>query len=319
MKKFISLALASILMAVGFAGCKNNSEVAKSSDLNIVALKGPTTMGISKIIDTNKDNNYQILGTADEAAVKLTKGEADMALIPANLAATLYNKTNGQIKVCGINTLGVLYVVENGETISSIKDLKGKTIVSTGKGTTPQYTLNYILEQNGINPETDVNIEYKSEATEVAAMLNTNKASIAVLPQPYVTAVQAKNENIRIALDLDKEWSKVNPGSNIVTGVVVARVDALEKKKDAIDKFLDEYITSVNYVNTNVEDSAKIIGELGIATEPIAKKAIPYCNIVFIEGSEMETMLNKYLGILYSQNPKSIGGKLIDENFYYKR
>jgi NitT/TauT family transport system substrate-binding protein len=263
---------------------------------------------------------FTIAGAADEITAGLVKGDFDVAAVPCNLASVLYNKTKGQIKLAGVNTLGVLYIVETGDRIHSVADLKGKTIYSTGLGTTPQYTLNYILSANNIDPEKDVTVEYKTEATEVAALLSDSSDAIAMLPQPYVTTVMMNNDKIRIALDVAKEWDAVSKdGSSVVTGVVVVRSEFLEKNKDAFDAFLKEYEASAAYVNENTEDASALVEKFDIFKAAVIKKAIPYCNITLLEGEDMKTKVNGYLTSLFNQNPQSIGGALPADDFYYMR
>lgn len=299
---------------------------AEKADINIAALKGPTALGMLKIMSDNEAGNaannysYSIHGTADEITVGLNKGTLDIAAVPANLASVLYNNTDGAIQALAINTLGVLYVVENGETISSVEDLKGKTVYSTGKGTTPEFAMNYILSANGIDPTKDLTIEFKSESSEVAAMLAADSApAIAVLPQPFVTTVQKKNPAVRIALNLTEEWDKISTDSGMVTGVVVARKAFLEENPAAVSAFLDEYKLSTEYVNANVDDAAALSEHFDIIPAAVAKTAIPLCNIVFIDGSDMKDKLSGYLSVLHEQNPKSVGGALPDDGFYYAR
>ena len=211
-------------------------------------------MGMVKLMNdaeegaVKHDYQFEIFGTADEVVPKLVNGDLDIALVPCNLASVLYNKTQGAVQIAAVNTLGVLYVVESGDTVQSIQDLVGKTVYSTGKGTTPEFALNYILNQNGIEPGKDVNIEYKSEATEIAVMLENAENTIAVLPQPYVTAVQMQNEKVRVALSFTEEWDKVSPDSGLVTGVVLVRKAFAEENPLALSEFLDDYKASTEYV-----------------------------------------------------------------------
>lgn len=301
-------------------------EKQSKKEITIAALKGPTAMGLVKVMkdatknETANNYNFVIAGTADEITAKIVSGEIQIAAVPCNLASVLYNKTKGAIKVAGINTLGVLYVVESGNTIESVEDLKGKTIYSTGKGTTPEYTLNYLLNSAGIDPMKDVTIEYKSEATEVAAILSEKENVVAMLPQPFVTTVMMQNENVRIALDVTKEWQNFSKdGSSVVTGVVVVNTKFLEENQEAVSAFLDEYLNSVNYVNNDSDEAAGLIEEFGIVKAAVAKKAIPYCNITLIEGSEMKEKISGYLKVLYDQAPNSVGGSLPEDDFYYIR
>lgn len=293
-------------------------------DIKIAALKGPTAIGMVKIMEdatagtTANNYSFTIAGAADEISAGLIKGDFDIAAVPCNLASVLYNKTKGKIKLAGINTLGVLYIVETGDTIHSVEDLRGKTIYSTGLGTTPQYTLNYLLNSYGIDPEKDVTIEYKTEATEVAAALGEADNAIAMLPQPYVTTVMMNNDKLRIALDVAEEWNKVSAdGSSVVTGVLVVRSDFALNNQDAFQAFLSEYEASTSYVNENIDEASALVEKFDIFKAAPTKRAIPYCNIVLLQGDEMKALVNGYLNVLYSQNPDSIGGALPAEDFFY--
>ena len=258
MKKLTSLLL-SVVMLVSLLACGASAKTLSAKTLRIAGLKGPTTMGLVHLLSMEKngtaamDYDLQLYGAADEIVPKLIKGNLDMAAIPANLAATLYQKTNGGIQVLAVNTLGVLYVVEKGDTVHSFADLKGRTILSTGKGTTPEYVLRYLLTKNGLNPDKDVKIEYYSEASEVTAqMAATKKDAIAVLPQPYVTAAQMKDSELRVVLDLTKEWNKVCD-TQLITGVTVVRTAYAEDHPDVVQAFLKDYEKSVNAANTDID------------------------------------------------------------------
>ena len=264
--------------------------------------------------------DLQLYGAADEIVPKLIKGQVDIAAIPANLAATLYQKTNGGIQVMAVNTLGVLYVVEKGDTVHSFADLKGRTILSTGKGTTPEYVLRYLLTKNGIDPDKDVKIEYYSEASEVTAqMAATKKDAIAVLPQPYVTAAQMKDSDLRVVLDLTKEWNKVCD-TQLITGVTVVRTAYAEDHPEEVINFLKDYQKSVEAANNDIDGTAALCEKVGVvAKAAIAKKALPKCNIVYRIGDEMKADVNAYLQVLYDASPAAVGGKLPDGNFYYTK
>ncbi len=216
-----------------------------------------------------------------------------------------------------MNTLGVLYIVENGETVQSIADLKGKTVVAAGKGSTPEYALRYLLSQNGIDPDNDLTIDWKSEHSECVAALVGGQATIALLPQPFVTVNQAKIEGLRMALDLTEEWNKLENGSTLITGVIVARREAVEANPEAVNAFLSEYAASVDWVNANTADAAAIIGEYGIVDAAIAEKALPYCNIVCLTGSDMQSKLSGYLQVLSDADISSVGGAMPEGDFYY--
>ena len=345
MKKIVSLLLA-LTMALGLAACGGAasssvassaaasseavSEAASSEEtvseplsateaLRIAGLKGPTTMGLVNLLSMEADGtasmdyDLQLYGAADEIVPLLMKGELDMAAIPANLAATLYQKTSGGIEAVAVNTLGVLYVVEKGDTVQSMADLKGRTILSTGKGTTPEYVLRYLLTQNGIDPDKDVTIEYYSEATEVTAQMANAEDAIAVLPQPYVTAAGLQDDTLRVALDLTEEWNKVCD-TQLITGVTVVR----EEHPDVVAAFLADYAKSVDAANTDLDGTAALCEEQGVvAKAAIAKKALPNCNIVCLTGDDLKTNASAYLQVLFDADPAAVGGAMPGDDFYW--
>lgn len=291
---------------------------------NIAALKGPTAMGLVKLmhesdtgLDTANDYSFTLAGSADEVTPALIKGELDMACVPANLAAVLYGKTEGAVQILAVNTLGVLYIVENGDEISSVADLKGKTIAASGKGSTPEYALRYLLEQNGLDPDSDVTLDWKSEHSECVAALASGAVTVALLPQPFVTVAQSKISNLRMALDLTKEWDALDNGSSLITGVIVARREVAENAGEAVAAFLEEYAASVDFVNTNTAEAAALIGKYGIVDAAVAEKALPYCNIVCLTGTEMKDALSGYLQVLYDANPAAVGGNMPGEDIYF--
>ena len=303
---------------------------AEKTAVNIMALKGPTAMGMVKMMDeaaageyADADYAFSIVGAIDEVPPALVKGSVDIAAVPANLSSVLYNNTDGAIEVLAVNTLGILYIVENGDTVHSVEDLKGRTIYASGKGATPEYGLNYILDGYGIDSESDVTIEWKSEHAECLAALLADEDGIAMLPQPFVTTAQLQNEGIRVALDLTAEWDALQEGkedaSSMITGVVVARRAFVEENPEVVSAFMDRYAASVEFVNANTDEAAALVGGFEIIPEPVAKKALPACNITFIEGEELKAKLGGYLNVLFEQNPQAVGGALPAEDFYYSR
>lgn len=294
-------------------------------DIRIGGLTGPTSMGMAQIMRNAKDgvaaNNYQftIAGSADELTPKLLQGELDMLAVPANLASVLHNNSGGKVRLLAVNTLGVVYIVEKGETVQSFADLKGKTILATGKGSTPEYALRYLLAENGIDPDKDVTIEWKAEPAEVVALLSKAEGGVAMMPQPFVTIAQGQVEGLRVAVDLTQVWDDLQNGSMMITGVMAVRSDFADANPEAISLFLDEYRASTEFVNANPADAAAIIEEFGIFKAAVAQKAIPACNITFMEGEAMKTAMQGYLSVLFAQNPKAVGGKLPEDVFYYAR
>ena len=344
MKKLIALVLSLALAASALVGCggsdsssgassaapdsssaaaPSSSTAVEPADIRIAGLKGPTSMGMVKLMEDAENgeaaNNYTftIAGSADEVTPKLIQGEYDIAAVPANLASVLYNNTEGAVKLLAINTLGVIYIVEKGDSVQSLADLAGKTIYATGKGSTPEYAFNYILSENGLDPATDVTVEWKTEPTEVVQMLAQSESAVAMLPQPYVTVAQTQVEGLRVAVDLNQSWSDLDNGSLFLTGVLVVRSEFAEQYPEQLAAFLEEYQASTEWVNANVADAAQLVEKFDIVAAAVAEKAIPYCNITYIAGDEMKTAMDGYLKVLYDQEPKSVGGTLPGDDFYY--
>lgn len=297
----------------------------EKTTVRVGGLKGPTSMGLlflkqeAQAEEALENYEFTMVTAADELLTMMIKEELDIALVPANVASVLYNKTEGEVAVIDINTLGVLYMISGDTSINSVEDLKGKTIYLTGKGTTPDYVLHYILSANGLQ-ESDYTLEYKSEATEVAALLAENPDAIGLLPQPFVTVACSQNEALQVVLDMNEQWSLLQgeDGSRMVTGVTVVRREFLEQNEAAVLNFLKEHEESTTAINADVETGALLVVEEGIiAKEAIAQKAIPECNITYIAGEEMKQALSGYLSVLYEQDASAVGGAMPGEDFYY--
>lgn len=316
-RRGLLLVLAMCLLLAG-CGAEQNAQV------RIGALKGPTTIGLLRLMEQAEAGeaaqSYQVSMAvgADELTPLIIKEELDIALVPANVAAILYQKTEGGISVLDINTLGVLYLVSGDESINSFADLSGKTIYLTGRGTTPEYVLSYLLAANGM--EGEVTCDYRSEATEVAALLAENPDAVGLLPQPFVTAACVQNEALSVRLSMTEEWEKAGDGSSLVTGVTIVRNEFLKENPAAVEQFLKEHAESAAYAQEHPKETAALCVQAEIiAKEPVAEKAIPACNITCITGEEMKQALSGYLRVLYEQAPEAVGGSLPEDDFYYIR
>lgn len=340
------------------SGMNSSSEGAEPTAVRIGALKGPTGMGLVGLMDAagmfaaddaaatddgssgdaaatdtpvgadpagigalENDYEFTLAGSADELAPQLIQGDLDVLCVPANLAATLYQKTEGAVTALCVNTLGVLDIVEAGDTIHDITDLAGRTIYSAGRGSTPQYALEYLLRENGIDPETDVTIQWASEHAECLAALQADPSIVCMLPQPFATSALAKVEGARIALDLTEVWDETvaaNGGdSQLITGVAVARSAFASEHPAAVEELLDAYAASVDFVNDDPSAAAQLIEAADIVTAQVAEQAIPYCNIVCMTGAEMAGALTGYLQTLYDADPASVGGAMPGDDFCY--
>lgn len=325
MRKVTAVALSFAMMGALLTGCGSGKAEEKVT-VKVGALKGATTLGLLPLEDkaangeAGENYEFSMMTAADELLPMMIKGELDIALLPSNVASILYQKTNGGVTVIDINTLGVLYMVSGDSSVTGVEDLAGRTIYLTGKGTTPDYVLHYILSGNGMDADSDCTLEYKSEATEVAALLAENPDAIGLLPQPFVTAACAQNDALSVILDMNAEWEKLQgeDGSRLVTGVTVVRNEFLQEHENAVATFMEEHQASAQSMNSDVENGAKLaVASEIIAKEPIALKAIPKCNITYIDGADMKQALSGYLEVLYEQNPESIGGAMPGDDFYY--
>ena len=314
MKKFLAILL-SLIIIIGATACSKTKKT--DVTVNIGVLKGPTGMSAAWLMDQNdqklsaNEYNFTVAGTPDAITGQLINGDMDIAALPTNAISALYNKTEGKISVLGVNALGVLYILENGNSINSVSDLAGKTVLASGKGSTAEYVLNYILEKNGVIAE----IVWAAEHSEAATLSLKGDYDIVMLPEPFVTNVTAKSDAFRVALDLTEEWEALGNGELTMGGIAV-RTAFLEEHPDAVKAFVDEYGKSVAFTNSQPEDAAKLIAKYEIAAEEVAKNAIPRCNIVWLHGKDYKAVLENFLGVVYNANPAGIGGKMPGDDFY---
>lgn len=322
----LSLLMVFTLCACGGAPTQDAPEetALEGATIRLGGLKGPTSMGMVKMLSDSEAgetvNTYEftMAGSADELTPKLLQGELDILAVPANLGSILYNNSDGAVQMLAVNTLGVIYIVEKGgETVTDWESLKGQTIYATGKGSTPEYALNYLLTQYGLDPATDVTVEWKSEPSEVVAQMAAQDHVIAMLPQPFVTVAQGKFPDLKVAMSLTEQWDALDNGSQFITAGLIVRTQFAQENPEALAAFLEEYSASTQFINENVAEGAQLVGQYEIVEAAVAEKAIPYCNIVCIAGSEMETMTTGYLQTLYDQNPQAVGGQMPGEDFFY--
>ena len=318
MKKMMCIALALALCLALALGA------AAEEAVNVLALKGPTGIGMVKLMEDN-DGAYAftLAGAPDEAVAAIASGAADIAAVPTNLASALYAKTNGNVQLLALNTLGVLHILEKGETVQRVEDLAGKTLYATGQGSTPEYVLNYILEQNGLTDK--VNVEYKAEHSELATLAAAGQADLVMLPEPNVTSVLMNNADFREALDVTELFAEAakkdgQEGTVLSMGCVIVRRAFAEQNPDKVSAFMDAYAASVAFVNEDVDAAAQMVEAQGILPKAaVAKQAIPNCHIVFVEGEEMKAQIKPFFEMLFEANPASIGGALPADDFYYAR
>lgn len=318
--KIITFTLA-IVCVLSLASCGKAVKIDNELEINIAVLNGTTGFGMAKLMkdtaDENATLNYKFAVETDASVVTagLINGNIDIAALPTNAASVVYNKTEGGVKVLALNTLGVLYVVENGNTITSISDLEGKTIYAPAQN--PAFVMEYVAKLAGVNVTIDTT--YAQPAALMQFVAASPEGTIAVLPEPVLSVAKSKNANLNTALDLTAEWSAKATDSQLVQGCIVVRTEFLENHPKEVAEFLEAYEASVNYVNTNAAETAALVVELEIyaGAAAVAEKAIPKCNIKFVGGEEMRAALSGFLAAMESVNPTSIGGKLPADDFYY--
>lgn len=352
MKKFkrVLALILSVLCIVSLAACTGNTNTDESTTdqtkgdattssysgekVNVAAIKGPTGMGMTELFGDEK-YNMTLIADPTQIASLITTGEVDIAACPLNLAANLYNKTNGKVKLLGINTLGVLYVVTNGGEINKLSDLSGKTVYMSGQGTTAEYIVNHVLEKNELKDS--VKIEYLSEHSEVMTKLLSGDAPVVILPEPFVSVAAAKNKNVKSAISLTDEWNNIDKDTELAMGCVIVNTAFAEKNPEAVKQFIEDNKKSVENVNVNAYDGVLKMIDCGIVDEGIlkvdetlkekkaqqAKEAnaagtVSRCNIVFIDGENLKTVADGNFKVLFDANPASIGGKLPDSGIYYE-
>lgn len=341
MKKSLILMGMMILSVMVIIGCSNNENITgnvvndleenvevrtedtlERKELKIITLKGPTGMGMVQLMENDEagssavDYSFEIVGAPDQIIGKVVQGDVDIAAVPTNLAAILNVKTEGKVQLLAVNTLGVLYILENGDSIQSIEDLKGKTLRASGKGASPEYILNYVLAENGLSD--DVTVDYAVEHAELATTTAAGDTALALLPQPFVTSTLLGNADVRIALDLTSEWEKVTEGSVLPMGAIVVNKKFAQENPEVIADFMTEYYASVEFVNTDPKAAGLLIEKFGILPKAaLATKAIPNCNITLIDAQTSKDSIMKFYEILMSYDPKSIGGSMPEDSFFY--
>ena len=325
----LALALALSLTACG--GTPANTEPEPSDDtpaaaeVNLYVLSGPTGIGAMNLwaaADAGEtENTYHITmpGANDEVVAAISNGEADIAAVATNLAATLYNKTEGGVTVLAVNTLGVLSLLGNGQEVGSIADLKGKTIYAPGQGANPEYILRYVLSGNGLDPDQDVTIQFVGQGSELLTVWQSDPEAIIMAPQPVATSILMQHEGARTLFDMTEEWDKVSGGeSTLMMGCVIVRNDFLQENPGAVELFLQEYAASIEKAQSDAAGTAALCEQYGLIPKAaLAEKALPYCGLTFVTGAEMKAGLSGYLQVMFDADAKSVGGAMPGDDFYY--
>ena len=333
-RAIVSLLLA-LTLALSLTACggQTNSEPKQpdtqeeltAAEINLYVLSGPTGIGAMNLWAASDagetKNTYHITmpGANDEVVAALSKGDADIAAVATNLAATLYNKTDGGVTVLAVNTLGVLSLLSNGQEVNAVSDLKGKTIYAPGQGANPEYILRYVLTGNGLDPDKDVTLQFVGEGSELLTVWQSDPEAIILAPQPVATSILMQNENAKTLFDMTEEWDKIaGSDSTLMMGCVIVRNEFLQANPGAVELFLQEYAASIEKAQFDVEGTAALCEQDGLIPKAaLAQKAIPSCGLTFVTGAEMKTGLSGYLQVIFDANPKSVGGALPGDNFYY--
>lgn len=331
-KSLVSLLLAlTLALSLNACGTQANTEPEQPDDtpapaeVNLYVLSGPTGIGAMNLwaaADAGEtQNTYHITmpGANDEVVAAISNGDADIAAVATNLAATLYNKTSGGVTVLAVNTLGVLFLMGNGQEVATIADLAGKTIYAPGQGANPEYILRYVLTGNGLDPDKDVTIQFVGEGSELLTVWQTDPEAIIMAPQPVATSILMQNENAATIFNMTDEWDKVSGGdSTLMMGCVIVRNEFLQENPGAVALFLQEYAVSIEKAQSDVEGTAALCEQYGLIPKAaLAKAAIPSCGLTFVTGAEMKSALSGYLQVMFDADLKSVGGAMPGDDFYY--
>ena len=293
---------------------------AAAAPINVMVLNGTTGFGMANLMDAAakgealQEYNFTVETDASNIVAALANGSVDIAALPTNAAAAVYNKTQGKVQVLALNTLGVLYLVTDGSVqVESVADLAGQTVYAPAQN--PSFIFQHIVEANGVENVTIDNTY--AQPADLNTAVASGEVAIAVLPEPMVTVAKSKNPDLQVALDLTAEWDKVSQPGSLVQGCVVVRKDFAAENATAVNTFLDEYCVSIEALTKDVEGTAAKIEATGIfAKAAVAAKAIPNCNVCFIAGDEMQEALSQFLTIMHGVAPASVGGSIPGEDFY---
>lgn len=334
MKKWISMLLA-LLLSLSLVACGAQDTASSDGvqetkhdavDVNVYVLSGPTGIGAMNLWAKSDAGatldryHFTMPGANDEVVAAISNGDADIACVATNLAATLYNKTGGGVSVLAVNTMGVLSMLTNGEEIASVAELSGRTVYAPGQGANPEYILRYVLRGNGVNPDNDVTIRFVGEGSELLTVWQTDPEAVIMAPQPAATSILMQNEGAIKVFDMTEEWNAVSGGrSSLMMGCVIVRNEFLAEHPQAVQTFLTEYADSIQLAKEDVESTAELCEQYGLIPKAaLAAKAIPECGLTYVDGAEMQKQLSGYLQVMFDTDRKSVGGAMPGEDFYWR-
>lgn len=336
MKKFSFCLVVVLVLSMLMVACSNETpnnqpetpetpvQNIEPVNVTIAGLKGPTSIGMIKMIDEKalQNDNYNVEYVQESAPDSLTgkiiNGEIQISSVPINLASVLYNKTQGKVQLLAVNTIGNLYIVGT-EDLNAISQLENKTIGMSAKGSTPDFAMNYILNKSGLEGKTELN--YSLDHATLAQSVIAEDTKIALLPQPFATQTMLKNPNVKMLIDLNEAWNDASEGSSqLYTGCIIVNKEFAENNPEFISEFLNQYEQSVNWVLENQKDASVLVAKHEIMPDAaLVEKAIPYCGITFKNAEEAKSGLNDFYKVLFDSNPASVGGSMPDDEFYFTK
>lgn len=326
-KRIFALLMAAVVL-FSLASCKDNTDngetvpeettsYIRESKTRIAVLDGIDVLGTAKI-KLSRDYAYTVTtcGSAEEIMNTVTEGKADLAALPLDLAAKLYNSTNGGVKIIAVNVLGAVHLLTGDSGVTSLADIKGKTVYATGKGGYCEYFINAVLTQNGIDPEKDVKIEYK-EQDELAALALDGTAKLCFVPEPYATRIVRENKEMKRLVDLNGLWEK-STGTKPVQSVVIARTEYIEKNPEYIETFLFHNEVSLNYLSSEDNQGINFLSENGyFSSFDLAAATVSASNLVFMKGEDMKPLIKGTFEAFYAVDPASVGGAIPDDGIFH--
>ena len=321
-KSLLIVSMILIMTLMAFTGCGTQAEepAELSAPVNIACMNGPTGMGMVDLMG-NENYNIEVFQAPTDAVPKIISGEIDVACVPSNLAAVLYNKTEGQIVSVSPMVMGVLHILGNGVEVSDVADLKGQTIVSAGQGGTPEYALQEVLQNAGLEMGKDVKVEWLASHADVNAKLLSDEGTIAMVPEPFVSAALAQGAGkVTDLFDMNTLWSEAT-GQDFPMGVLIARRDFVENRGSDLNILLNDLAASIEDVNSASDEVAQKIVDAGfLGNADIAKAAIPNCNLTLYTGDELAKgaeIMKTFNETMFALTPPAVGGALPGEDLYY--
>lgn len=320
------LILSFLTLILNAEGAREGSEataaLAEPLQLTVAGLKGPSSIGMLRMIESEPvfgedvETEYQIVDEPQLMIARIMSGEADIAAVPINLAAVLYNK-GAPYRLGAVTGDGLLHIVSSREDIGSVEDLKGKRIYCIAQGSTPEFVLRYVLEKSGIDPDTEVELDFSFDHVAIAPQLIAGKVDLAVLPEPFVSIVASKNPAVQPVIDLQQVWAELSgTGDTYPITATLVRNSLYREHPEALKAFFAAYRESIDWANANPAEAGGLAGKYMEMPAPIIAKAMPRLNLRYQSPREARSRVEELYQVFHGFAPASVGGTIPGDEFY---